>query len=62
MTEINKDNLSKSKTYKFKHTPTLLRYTGMFQGWHSFTRIEAPNKVWAEVLEHELNLLEEVED
>ena len=49
--------------YNFKGQPERLVYIGNnFSGngyWHQFAKVESPGKVWCEVKDSELHLIEE---
>lgn len=47
-------------TYKFKHSPEILVYVGKVGVWHQFEKFDARGKVWSELLDDELSLLEPV--
>jgi len=48
--------------YNWKSQPERLVYIGMCEPhngrWHQFAKIETPNKVWCEVLDRDLDMLE----
>lgn len=48
--------------YNWKNQPERLVYmgvgTGISFGWHQFALVEKPNKVWCEVLNSDMHLLE----
>jgi len=54
------------KKYKWKHSPEILFYLGNnWSGngyWHQFSKVESPEKVWCEVLDSELELIEQVRE
>ena len=47
-------------TYRFKHSPEILVYVGKVGVWHQFEKIDARGKVWSELLDDELAMLEDV--
>jgi len=51
------------KTYKWKHSPETLEYRGRnWSGngfWHQFEKVDEPGKIWCEVLDDELHMIEE---
>ncbi len=53
--------LDNTRKYRFIHTPKPeLVYRGKWQGWHQFARATDPTRIWSEVTDDELNLIEEV--
>ena len=58
--ELTGSDLCEKKVYRFIDSPLHLKYVGKSHGWHSFERVTEPNIVWAEVLEVDLALIEEV--
>jgi hypothetical protein len=48
------------KEYKFKNQPQVIVYLDYVGGWHRFTKPDS-SRIWAELLGHELDLIEAVE-
>lgn len=52
--------------YNWKHQPERLVYIGRnWSGngyWHQFEKVDAPGRVWCEVLDSDLQMLEETLD
>jgi len=47
------------KEYRFKNQPERLKFTGRQGLWNQFEKVGQPG-VWAEVLDRDLNMIEEV--
>ena len=45
--------------YNWKNQPERLVYVGTYGMWYQFAKVENPAKVWCEVLERDLHMLEE---
>lgn len=57
---LTKDNIEIGEKYKWTCGNEILIYTGKVGSWHQFELEEAPNKVWCEVLDNDLHMLEAV--
>ena len=60
MSELTKDNIETGKNYKWKCGDEKLIYRGKVGNWHQFVLIHKPNKVWCEVLDNDLHMLEKL--
>lgn len=61
--EVNVNELSGSalvvgERYNWKHQSERLVYKGKAGCWHQFAKVESPWKVWCEVLDSDLRMLE----
>ena len=60
---MNAKDLITGNKYNWKSQEERLIYLGEnFSGngyWHQFSRVESPEKVWCEVLDSDLSLIEE---
>jgi acyl dehydratase len=45
--------------YNWKNQPERLIYVGKKGSWHQFVKVDSPLKVWCEVLDEDLHMLEE---
>lgn len=52
-------NMNKGDKYNWKEQPERLVYLGKEGCWHLFAKIEAPEKIWCEVTDDDLHMLEE---
>lgn len=63
---LTRATMKKGGRYNFKNQPERLIYLGRnWSGngfWHQFKKIGDPREVWAEVLDNELHMLEEIHD
>ena len=61
---MKREDLKVGGRYNWKNQPERLVYLGKHQdhpycrGWFQFAKIEAPNKVWCEVRQEDLDLFE----
>lgn len=47
------------KKYNWVHQSERLTYIGKLGCWHQFELVDAPGKVWCEVLDEDLRMVEE---
>lgn len=47
--------------YNWKGQPERLVYMRRFDGWHQFEKVGEPHRVWCEVLDEDLHMLEETD-
>lgn len=66
MKHITRDVMVIGGRYNWKNQPERLVYIGRnWSGngyWHQFEKVDAPGRVWCEVLDIDLDLLEETLD
>ncbi len=61
------DNMKVGGLYNWRNQPERLAYMGreFYRGdrraWHQFEKVDEPGKVWCEILDSDLRLLEETE-
>lgn len=55
----NKMNMILGYKYNWKNQAERLIYVGKKGSWHQFTLVTHPNKIWCEVLDEDLCMLEE---
>lgn len=60
MSDLTKENINIAGNYKWKCGEEKLIYQGKMGAWHQFALIENPSKVWCEVLDNDLNMLESI--
>ena len=53
-------DLQKGKNYKWKYCSEVLIYRGKERVWHQFEKPAEPGKVWCEVLDSDLYLIEPI--
>lgn len=56
---VTKDNIVVGGKYNWQYQPERLVYMGKIGSWNQFALIEAPNKVWCEVIDVDLDKFEE---
>ena len=60
------EDMVRGNNYRYIGTPQKLVYLGKnFSGngfWHQFALVKEPKKVWAEITDNELHLIEEIEN
>jgi hypothetical protein len=56
---VTRDNLVRGGKYNWKGQPDRLEYIGKAGAWYQFVKTSNPGKIWCEVLEEDLRLLEE---
>ena len=57
---LTKDNIEVGKKYKWKCGNERLIYIGKAPDWYQFVLEEKPNKLWCEVHDEDLHMLEEI--
>lgn len=66
MKKLTRDVMVIGGRYNWKHQPERLVYIGRnWSGngyWHQFEKVDAPGRVWCEVLDSDLQMLEETLD
>jgi len=55
-------NLKTGGFYNWKGQPERLVYLGRSRGWHQFSKVDSPERIWCEVLETDLAYFEETTD
>jgi len=48
--------------YNWVNQPERLIYIGQEYPWHQFEKVDEPGKVWCEVLDSDMRMLEETKD
>lgn len=54
--------MKKGGKWNWKVQPERLIYLGKQGCWHLFAKIENPEKIWCEVTDNDLHMLEETRD
>lgn len=61
-TPLPREKLEIGGKYNWVKQPERLVYLGKLGCWHQFEKVDEPGKVWCEVLDSDLRMIEKTED